>query len=57
MCKNNRCSASITINNQSIVKVSGKILASEDVIVENIKNSHKDHCKPLTDTEKLSMDF
>jgi hypothetical protein len=29
MCKNNKCSASITINNQSIVKVCGKKLALE----------------------------
>jgi hypothetical protein len=39
-----------------MVKLSVKKLTSEDFIDEKIKNSHKDHCKPLTDTKKLPMD-
>ena len=57
VCKTNKCSASITIKDQSVIKVNGKKLDSEDDLSEKIKSSHKEHCKPLSEAEKICMDF
>ena len=32
-------------------------MASDDLIVEKIKSSHKTFCEPLNDIDILSMDF
>lgn len=54
-CSNDDCSASITVLNDEIVKINGKLVQMVDE--EKVKTSHKNNHVSLSDQEIMKMEF